>query len=210
MKKKVEITAVLDRSGSMNSIKSQTIDGFNSYLEKQKHEIGKRGQFSLIQFNHKVESAIENLPLDNVPYLSLSNYQPSGTTALYDALGIAIKQQKKRNKNAYPDTKVITIILIITDGHENASTKFDRAKIFSRITKMREKHSWKFIYIGANQDAIFEAGKIGIPKESSVDYCLDDSGIEDVYHSVSKMIVRNSESNDLIGFEETDREKQKR
>lgn len=118
---------------------------------------------SFVQFDDVYEAIYEGKNIDEVQYLNCDSFQPRGLTALLDAVGTSIQTAKKRIKKLSKKERPEHVIFaIITDGMENASTKYTRTEIFDKIRKIEKKDGWKFVFIGANQDAISEASKFGI------------------------------------------------
>lgn len=211
MKNLTDITIILDRSGSMESIKSATIEGFNSFLKDQKND-ELQSLVSFVQFDDVYETVYEGKKINEVQYLNLASFQPRGLTALLDAIGTGINATKKRiqqlPKKERPEN---VLVAIITDGMENASTKHTRTDIFKKIRKREEKNGWKFVFIGANQDAIYEASKFGIKREQALQFSADKQGMKDVMDSLSEKIYnmkRHQFKNFL--FDEEDRKRQER
>lgn len=147
---------VLDRSGSMESCWDDTIGGFNSFLSEQKKE---GGTLTLVLFDHEVLTMYTNKPIEEVEPLTRESYQPRGSTALLDTLGKVIKET----------TSESSLVIVLTDGQENASKKYTKAHIKDLI-EQKQKDGWKFMYLGANQDAFAEAGSIGIDPALTVNY----------------------------------------
>ena len=211
MRNFTDITIILDRSGSMGTIKSATIEGFNSFLKDQREDALK-SNLTFIQFDDYYETVYEAKPIDCVHYLNHDTFQPRGMTALLDAIGTTINTTKKRihqlPKSKRPKN---VLIAIITDGMENASSKFNRPEIFKMIRKREEENGWKFVFIAANQDAIYEASKFGIHSDCSLSFSADEGGMKDAMHSLSENIshMKKCESNEFQ-FSEEDREKQER
>ena len=212
MKKHADITVVLDRSGSMEVIKSATIEGLNSFIRNQQSDEF-RTFLSLVQFDDIYESLYENKDIKQVKFLTHDTYQPRGTTALLDAVGITLKLTKKRIKkiSSKPDH---VLIVIITDGEENASSKFNRPEIFKMINKREEKDGWKFVFLAANQDAIQEGGNFGIKPDRALTFAHDSEGVKAAINSVSENIIDMmicDYNDDCPGFfDDSDREKQDR
>jgi Mg-chelatase subunit ChlD len=140
---------ILDRSGSMETCRDDTIGGFNAFLNEQKAD---GGTLTLILFDHEYELLYECKPINDVEPLTMQTFVPRGSTALLDAIGRAIKECK---------TQTIPTVVILTDGHENASHTYTKAHIKDLIAE-RQKDGWTFVYLGANQDAFAEASSIGI------------------------------------------------
>lgn len=138
----------------MESCWDDTIGGFNSFLNDQK-ALG--GSLTLIQFDHEYTETA-SAKIEDIKPLTRETYKPRGSTALLDAIGQAIK-----SATGTPS------VVILTDGHENASTKFTRAHIHDLI-EQKTKDGWTFAYLGANQDAFAEAGSIGISAKCTMNY----------------------------------------
>lgn len=177
-----EIIAILDRSGSMRSIVNDTIGGFNTFVDEQRKSPG-LARLTLVQFDHEFQEVYAGKPLSEVPPLSLL---PRGNTALYDAIGRAIQTTGERLASmpeAERPGKVLVVIL--TDGEENASSEFRAENIAEMIRHQQEVYSWGFIFLGANQDAILTAQAIGIAADSSITYGANSKGVNSVLRSAS-------------------------
>ncbi len=156
------IAVVLDRSGSMESIRESTIEGFNEFLQGQKAVPGE-ATLTLVQFDNEYQVHHDATPLAGVPPLNDGTYVPRGSTALLDAIGRTINTLGARLA-ATPerDRPSRVLFTIITDGMENASQEFSREKIFDMITHQRERYGWQFMFLAANQDAIASGRDMGI------------------------------------------------
>ena len=172
----IDITLVLDRSGSMASVREDTIGGFNSFLEQQKAVPGS-ACLSLIQFDDKYEVLYEGRRLQDAPLLSAQTFVPRGSTALLDAVGRTIHSVGVRLA-ALPERerpgKVLFVVM--TDGEENASREFSSGQIFEMITHQREKYQWEVVFIGANQDAIAAGASYGIPQSNVLNFAATPAG----------------------------------
>lgn len=164
---KAEILVVVDASGSMLSLREDTIGGIRSLIEEQKAVPGD-ANLRIVGFNTTTWDILER---SNLKYLDKDvklNYRPSGNTALYDALGTSIDKLGEylldTHEWARPDR---VIVVVITDGAENASTKFTRQQILNKIQHQEQKYSWKFMYLGANQDAFAVGRSMGIMETQS-------------------------------------------
>ena len=210
MKKDVDIIVVLDRSGSMQSIKNETISGFNSFVSEQK-KLDYRSSLTLVQFDDRYQIDYESVDINKVPELNTDTFVPRGLTALLDAIGKTIKTTRDRYgklvKNDLPDK---TIFVIITDGQENNSTKYNRKRIFKKIRKMEKEHNWEFVFLGANQDAISEANNYGINAKRAMTYAADKVGTTDMFFSLSANIEESLENGGEFEFTNEQRDKQKR
>ena len=208
MKKFTEIVVVVDRSGSMKKLQSATIEGFNEFLTDQKKIKGK-AQFSLVLFSSpgKEDIVFNSVDINEVYELDEDNYQPNGTTALYDALGKTIKAMKTRIKKLEKKEKPDRVIfVIITDGEENSSRIYNKSKVFRMISKQEEK-GWSFIYLGANQDSFVEGGKMGIKKRKTMNYDGSTSGVLYAYSNISSYVTsfrqaKSSSDANSMGFDD--------
>lgn len=166
------IASLLDRSGSMESSRAATQDGFDELINGQRSEPG-QAQVTLAQFDRHEMSPVpewvyRNMPIADVPKLQLL---PRGMTPLLDATGVFITQIGE-DLAALPEDKRpgLVICLLMTDGHENASLRWSWATVKDLITRQREQYNWKFIFLGANIDAVKVAADIGIPTASAMQF----------------------------------------
>lgn len=190
-----ELVFILDRSGSMGGLESDTIGGFNSMLNKQKKEDG-RAYVSTVLFDHETEVLHDRVPIEKVPELTDKDYTVRGCTALLDAIGSAIHHIGNVHKYARPeDVPEHTMFVIITDGMENASKRYSGREIKRKIEKEKSKYGWEFLFIGANIDAIATARNFGISEDRAVNYKADTQGTGVVYESVCEAVsnVRNGQ-----------------
>jgi hypothetical protein len=186
-----EILVVLDRSGSMASIKNDTIGGFNRFLEDQQKVPGE-AKITLAQFDEHYEVVLNAVPVKDAKPLNDTTYVPRGSTALYGAIGRTIDEAGRRFA-AMPESErpEKVVVLIITDGQENASHGQEWSKQYaaSKIKEMVEHQSnaykWQFVYIGANQDAVMNAQGIGIQSANALNYTSNSVGTQALYASVT-------------------------
>ncbi|PWN06477.1 vWA domain-containing protein [Rhodohalobacter mucosus] len=180
-----EILCIIDRSGSMNTIKSDAIGGFNTFLAEQKKQPGE-ASFTFVQFNTEMEVVHENKPLNNVEPITDDDFIPGGATALLDAVGFTIDSTGKRLANTPEANRPEKVIVaILTDGQENSSKEYHLSKIKKMIKHQKEKYSWEFIFLGANQDAFSEAYKIGIDNKDAFNFAATDEGVRSAYNDMS-------------------------
>ncbi len=180
-----EIVFILDRSGSMAGLESDTIGGFNAMIEKQKSEAEGDALVSTILFDHESIVLHDRIPLEDVQPLTRKDYQVRGTTALLDAIGDAVKHIKNVHKYAREeDRPQKTLFVITTDGMENASCKFSYADIKKLIERQKEL-GWEFVFMGANIDAVEVAGHIGIDARRAVNYHADEEGTAHVFGAMA-------------------------
>lgn len=168
-----EIVIIIDRSGSMTAIKRDMEGGFNTFIEEQKKVPGEC-RVSLVQFDDTDEVVYSGKPIAEVPPLNL---QPRGMTALYDAIGKAVSGTGSRLAAMKEEDRPSQVLfLIVTDGHENSSHEFTSQRINEMITHQREKYSWEFVFLGANQDAITTAVGLGVSVTNAVTYDANSIG----------------------------------
>ena len=186
---KSEIICIIDRSGSMASIASDAIGGFNTFLEDQKKVKGDT-TLTFVQFDTQYEIVHENTPLNDVPILDNSTFQPKGATALLDAVGKTIDNTGKRLSNTPEGNRPDKIIVaILTDGEENASKQYNLSKIKEMIQHQKEKYQWEFIFLGANQDAFAEAAKIGIDVKDTFNFAATSTGVRSAYSNMGSTVT---------------------
>lgn len=161
------IAFLLDRSGSMQSIKSDVIGGFDAFLTEQRTTDGEC-RVTLAQFDHAYEVVYRSIPAREVPPLEL---KPRGRTALLDSMGKLITDTAAEITALPEEDKPGTVIVaIMTDGHENASTEWRRRDIKALVEQQTNESGWEFLYMGADQDAV-EVGKgLGVKAEQAVTY----------------------------------------
>ena len=188
-----ELVFILDRSGSMGGLESDTIGGFNAMLEKQKKETGE-AYVSTILFDHETEVLHDRLPIEQVAPMTDRDYTVRGCTALLDAIGKAVHHIGNIHKYARPeDVPAHTLFMITTDGMENASREYSGKDIKRLIEKQQKKYGWEFLFIGANIDAIATAKSFGIAEDRAVNYHADKQGTGVMYQAMSCAVsdVRN-------------------
>lgn len=169
MAKKTVVSFLLDETGSMQSIKDDTIGGFNSYLDALSDD-SNQYEFTLVKFDsNKTEKVCVGVPIAEAPRLTSDNYIPGAATPLIDAAYKLIKATEKVVKKR----KVNVLVVIQTDGFENASREHTRTDLAALIKEKTEK-GWTFAYVGAGIDAFEEAGRLGISRGSTMSY--KDSG----------------------------------
>ena len=183
-----EIVFILDRSGSMEGLESDTIGGFNSLLKKQRQEAGE-ALLSTVLFDDVCDVIHDRVPLAEVKELTEKEYFVRGCTALLDALGGAIHHIHSIHKYIREeDRPEKTLFVITTDGMENASRRYTYQKVKKMVERQKEKHGWEFLFLGANMDAIEAAKHIGIHADRAVTYQSDKIGTALNYEVVSEAI----------------------
>lgn len=210
MKNKTDITIILDRSGSMESVKLDTIGGFNSFLSEQQKVAGE-ASLSLVQFDDQYEVVYENRDIRVADRLTEATFQPRGSTALLDAIGRTINAAGARFAALAEDERPDKVLFVImTDGFENASREFTAAQISELISRQHHIYKWQFMFIGANQDAVLSAREIGIPAAASLTYAANSEGTQVAFSMVAEKICnyRNSQNAVALEFNDEDRERQ--
>ena len=183
-----ELVFILDRSGSMAGLVSDTVGGFNSLIEKQKRKDGKC-YVTTVLFDTRFDTLHDRIELDWVRPMTKEEYTPGGCTALLDALGHTIRHIARIHKYARPeDVPENTIFVITTDGLENASRRFRAEEIRRMVEHEQEKYGWQFIFLGANIDAFAAAEAVGIRPERAANFCSDADGMRLGFESVGKAV----------------------
>ena len=185
-----EIAFILDRSGSMQSIKAGTLEGVNAFLDQQKQENDAYPvKFSLTLFSTEIEVRHSSVSVTEVPSLSDSTYLPDGGTALLDAIGITIDSLGKRLADTpEADRPAKVIVAIMTDGEENSSRQFSWDQISEKIKHQTEVYKWEFLFLGANQDAIATASRMNMHRKSTTNYYQQDGSAKRVLRAMSSSI----------------------
>ncbi len=212
MKKELtELVFILDRSGSMAGLETDTIGGFNAMLAKQRKEPGD-AFVSTVLFDNETEVIHDRVPLDQVEDLTQEQYYVRGCTALLDAVGGAIRHIGNVHRYARKeDVPEKTLIIITTDGMENASRRYTYPQVRKMIQE-KQKHGWEFLFLGANIDAAAEASRFGIGQDRAANYCCDAKGTALNYTVISEAISQFRSSMPLAADwkEEIDKDYEKR
>ena len=191
MKKNLtELVMILDRSGSMGGLESDTIGGYNSMLRKQKETEGEV-LVSTVLFDDRSEVLYDRVPLDKMPQMTEKEYYVRGCTALLDAVGGAIHHIGNVHKYAREeDTPEKTIFVITTDGLENASREYSYDRVKEMVERQKEKYGWEFLFLGANIDAIETAGRFGIHADRAANYHSDHEGTALNYEVLAETVCQ--------------------
>ncbi len=196
------VVLVIDRSGSMMSIKEDMEGGIKTLLEEQSQVPG-TCLVTLAQFDSEYE-----LVADATPIAELADYLliPRGSTALLDAIGRTIGQVESRLKGLAPDDQPDHVLFaVITDGMENDSSEWTRSKVMKSV-KAKVAGGWDFMFLGANQDAIEEGAHMGFAAETALTFEPSSEGIKEAWSSVSMSMgkMRRGEAS-ALEFTEEDR-----
>lgn len=189
MKKNLtELVLILDRSGSMAGLESDTVGGFNAMIEKQRAEPGE-ALVSTILFDNESVVIHDRVDIREVPRLTEKDYRVRGCTALLDAVGSAIRHIGNVHKYAREeDRPEKTLFVITTDGMENASRRYTYDKVRRMIEHEKEAYGWEFLFLGANIDAAREAARFGISADRAANYHADRQGTAVIYGAVSEAV----------------------
>lgn len=209
-----ELVFILDRSGSMSGLESDTIGGFNSMLEKQKKEEGD-AIITTVLFDNEYELLHDRVNLKGIQSITDKEYYVRGTTALLDAVGLTINKLINVQKHTTKEERAGHVMfVIITDGYENASLEFTYDKVRKMIEHQKDKYSWEFIFLGANIDAAATAESIGIREDRASNFNADSEGVslnyEVLSETVSHLRADKSISKDWKERIDEDYEKRKR
>ncbi|MBR4554563.1 MAG: VWA domain-containing protein [Ruminococcus sp.] len=190
---KTELVFILDESGSMASLRSDTIGGFNTMLDKQRGT-GGEAFVTTVMFSDTSKVVHDRKPLSEVADLTADDYAPMGCTALYDAVGETVKHisgiHKYARKEDVPDK---TLFVITTDGMENASRKYNAAEV-KKLIEAKQEEGWEFIFLGANIDAAAAAADIGICEDKAVNYKASSKGTAMLFRAVGAAVSMNRRS----------------
>jgi len=185
-----ELVFILDRSGSMSGLESDTIGGFNAMLAKQKEAPGVC-RLTTVLFNHEVELLHDRLDLQAVQPLSDKEYYVRGNTAMLDAIGQTIAKIDGVQKHSAADCRADKVLFVITtDGQENASREYTYGQIKKLIEQHRQHHGWEFIFLGANIDVEEVVSQIGIPRGQGQGFHNDREGIALNARVVSEAVIQ--------------------
>ena len=182
-----ELAFILDRSGSMSGLESDTIGGFNSLLDKQKRESGSC-TVTTVLFDNAYELLHDRIPLSGVRNITGQDYFVRGSTALLDAIGRTVdKIVSAQRQTAETERAEKVLVVIITDGMENASREYRYERVREMI-EQQQKEGWEFLFLGANIDAIKAASSFGIAADRAVNYRPDGVGTRLNYDVVSDAV----------------------
>jgi len=183
------ITLVLDRSGSMESVKTDTIGSFNSFLKEQKKN-PKQCTFTLVQFDNEYEILQDFAVLKKVKNLDDKTFVPRGMTALFDAVGRTMNEVGQKLAGMKEEDRPERVLFVIlTDGEENSSKEFKQSQINDMIKHQTDSYNWQFVFLGANQDAINAANQIGIKSGNAMTFCASADGITATMESLNASIT---------------------
>ncbi len=184
-----ELVFILDKSGSMGGLETDTIGGYNSMLAKQQTIEGKC-HITTVLFDNNYELLHDRIDIKAVSPITEKEYQVGGSTALLDAIGRTIYKIGNAQKHTADDYRAEKVMfVIITDGEENSSREYSAEKIKAQIERQKTKYGWEFIFLGANIDAVETAGRFGISAERAQNYHADSAGVELNFRVMSEAVA---------------------
>ena len=184
-----ELIFILDRSGSMGGLESDTIGGFNALLTKQQTEPGEC-RITTVLFDDRYEVLHDRIDLKAASPLTDGEYFVRGSTALLDAIGSTINKIGGVQKRTAPDYRAEKVLFVITtDGMENASREFSYDKVKAMIERQKSKYGWEFLFLGADIDAVDVADRIGIGRNRAQNFHKDGEGIALNYSVIGKAVA---------------------
>ena len=198
----IDITMILDSSGSMETLTEQVITSYNDFLEEQKTVDGE-ATVSLVQFNHVYSPVYEGVDLHSADHLNSDNYKAGGNTALFDAIGRTIAETRERITPGTADV----VFVITTDGLENSSLEYSGTQIKEMIAECESQYGWHFMYLAASTDAFNQHTTLGIAGASCYQLAPTTEGWKDSQQLMSKQLMefRISGQQSDLEFKDADR-----
>lgn len=183
-----ELVFILDKSGSMAGLESDTIGGYNAMLKKQQEEQGE-AIVTTVLFDDDYELLHDRINIKGIRPITEKDYFVGGCTALLDAIGKTIHKIGNVQKHTSEEQRADKVMFVITtDGMENASREYTYEKIKAMVERQKEKYGWEFIFLGSNIDAISTAARFGIASDRAANYNADSEGTRLNYESVSHVV----------------------
>ena len=183
-KTKTELVFILDRSGSMSGLESDTVGGYNAMMEKQKYVEGDI-TVTTVLFDDYYELLHDRVKYEELSPMTERDYFVRGSTALIDAIGKTIYKIENAQRYITKEHRADKVIFVITtDGLENSSREFRAEQVKKMVTQKREQDKWEFIFLGANIDAIETAEHYGFLRSRSMNFCADRQGLEVQYNTI--------------------------
>lgn len=184
-----ELVFILDRSGSMFNLVSDTIGGFNSMIESQKKEPGEV-YVTTVLFDDYYELLHDHINLREIHPITDEEYYVRGCTALLDAIGKTINSIGARLNDTPEDERPDKVIFVImTDGYENKSKEFTKSQVKEMVEHQQNKYSWTFMFLGSDIDAVAEAKSLGINSDFARSHTHTSVGTQSVYNAVSNAVI---------------------
>lgn len=183
-----ELVFILDKSGSMSGLESDTIGGYNGMLKRQQEEQGE-AIVTTVLFDDDYELLHDRSNIKGIRSITEKDYFVGGSTALLDAIGMTIHKIGNAQKHTSEEHRADKVMFVITtDGMENASREYTYEKIRNMVERQKERFGWEFIFLGANIDAISTAAKFGIGSDRAANYNADSEGTKLNYEAVSHVV----------------------
>lgn len=195
-----EVVFILDASGSMAHLVADTLGSFNSLIEEQKKDPGET-YITTVLFNQYHNVLHNHISVKDMEPMTDKDYITFGTTALLDAVGKTIDNIGERLSDTEEEERPEKVIfVIITDGLENSSKEYSKAKVKEMIEHQQSKYSWTFMFLGANMDAVNEGASLGINSGYTKTYTATKTGTETLYRAVSKSVSSTKMGNDVAAI----------
>lgn len=189
-----ELVFILDKSGSMGGLESDTIGGYNAMLAKQQAVEGEC-HITTVLFDNNFVLLHDRIDIKAVSSITEKEYQVGGSTALLDAIGRTIHKIGNAQKHTSEDYRAEKVmVVIITDGEENASREYSAERVKQMIEHEKTQYGWEFIFLGANIDAVETAGRFGISADRAQNYHADSEGVEVNFRVMSEAVATFRES----------------
>jgi uncharacterized protein YegL len=183
-----ELVFILDKSGSMSGLESDTIGGYNAMLKKQQEQPGE-AIVTTVLFDDNYELLHNRINIKGIRPITEQEYFVGGCTALLDAIGKTIHKIGNAQRHTSEDQRADQVMFVITtDGMENASKEYSYKKIKAMVERQKQKYGWEFIFLGANIDAIATAASFGISADRAANYNADGEGTQLNYQAVSDAV----------------------
>ncbi len=184
-----ELVFILDKSGSMGGLETDTIGGYNSMLEKQQAVEGEC-HITTVLFDNNYEILHDRINIKAVSPITEKEYQVGGSTALLDAIGRTIHKTVNAQKHTSDDFRAEKVMfVIITDGEENSSREYSAERVKQMIENQKARYGWEFIFLGANIDAVESARRFGIAPDRAQNYHADSKGVELNFRVMSEAVA---------------------
>lgn len=194
--KETHYLLILDESGSMGPVRKDTLSGLNEQLQTIKNLEAKypdQNYFvSIIKFDDEIIPLFENVPAGKMRELKDKDYLPDAMTALHDAIGISVNRLKDKISSKLENGEASALVVILTDGVENASKEYNADKIKNLITNLEKTGMWTFTFIGANQDAVLTAKSLGVNINNTVGYAPSSAGTKLAFRSINSAVKKRA------------------
>ena len=189
MSKNDRLVVVLDKSGSMQHLTSETISGVNELI-KEHRERSKKTRMTLAMFNHEYQLVFRDKKLKDVNPIDKKTYQANGYTAMLDAIAKTIDELEAKTEGK-------TVFVIVTDGYENASVEYNFEDIKRLVTQAQDDFGWDFLFLGANIDSILAAKNIGIAQAHAANYEASAAGTSKAYDGMRSATMSLMDDKDV-------------